>query len=328
MNYRGSYRRLLGNAISAMLGAIELYNKPLFQYRDEVVSILLINAWELLLKAIISKDGQSIYYPKKRGEPYRTLSCRDAFWKAANSSLWPTTTPAQPVRSNIDLIEIYRDNSVHFYNNSPFEALLYSLTQTSILNFRDIALQIFGMDVAKDISWRIMPLSFTNPIDPIAFMRGTEAKSKERSRAVQEYLAVLKDKIGKLEDDGLDSSRLLTVFSISLQSTKKVTDADVVVGISPDENADAVILSRRIDPNVTYPYRQKELLPKLKNLLTSHTFQAIVYAYKLRGDPKYCWADASGAVVRWSPETVKLIDALSAKEIRQALAEYAKRPKS
>jgi hypothetical protein len=28
MNYRGSYRRLLGNAIPAMLGAIELYNKP------------------------------------------------------------------------------------------------------------------------------------------------------------------------------------------------------------------------------------------------------------------------------------------------------------
>jgi len=87
MNYRGSSRRLLGNAVSAMLAAIEIYNKPLFQYRDEIVSILLINAWELLLKAVVSKDGQSIYYPKKRGEPYRTLTCRDAFWRAANSPL-------------------------------------------------------------------------------------------------------------------------------------------------------------------------------------------------------------------------------------------------
>jgi hypothetical protein len=308
-----------------MLGAIELYNKPLFQYRDEVVSILLINAWELLLKAIVSKDGQSIYYPKKRGEPYRTLSCRDAFWKAANSSLWPAATPAQPIRSNIELVEIYRDSSVHFYNNSSFGVLVYSLTQTSILNFRDIALQIFGKDVAKDISWRIMPLSFTNPIDPISFMRGTEAKDRGRSRAVQEFLTVLKDKIGELEDDGLDSSRLLTVFSVSLQSTKKVTDADVVVGISPDENTDAVIVPRRIDPNVTYPYRQKELLPKLKDSLTPHTFQAIVYTYKLRGNPKYWWADAYGGVVRWSPETVKFIDALSQKEIDQALAVYRER---
>lgn len=328
MNYRGSYRRLLGNAISAMLGAIELYNKPLFEYRDEVVSILLVNAWELLLKAIISKDGQSIYYPKKRGEPYRTLSCRDAFRKASNSSVWPAATPARPIRSNIELIEIYRDNSVHFYNNSSFGVLLYSLTQTSILNFRDIALQVFGKDVAKGISWRIMPLSFTNPIDPISFMRGAEAKDKARSRAVQEFLTVLKDKIGQLQGDGLDASRLLTIFSVSLQSTKKVTDADVVVGIAPGDYTDAVIVPRRIDPNVTYPYRQKELLPKLKGSLTSHTFQAIIYTFKLRGDPKYCWTDASGAVVRWSPETVKFVDALSQKEVDHALAVYKERSKS
>src|SRR4051794_10140651 len=79
VNYRGSSRRLLANGMSAMVGAIEIYNKPRFVYRDEVFSILLINAWELLLKAIVSKSGERIFYPKKRGVPYRTLSCRDAF---------------------------------------------------------------------------------------------------------------------------------------------------------------------------------------------------------------------------------------------------------
>lgn len=57
-----------------MLAAIEIYNKPQITYRDECFSILLINAWELLLKAIISKNKQRLYYPKKKGEPYRTLS--------------------------------------------------------------------------------------------------------------------------------------------------------------------------------------------------------------------------------------------------------------
>ena len=28
MNYRGSYKRLLGNSKSAMVAAIEVYNKP------------------------------------------------------------------------------------------------------------------------------------------------------------------------------------------------------------------------------------------------------------------------------------------------------------
>ena len=35
MNYRGSYRHLLRNAKAAMLAAIEIYNKPRFDYREE-----------------------------------------------------------------------------------------------------------------------------------------------------------------------------------------------------------------------------------------------------------------------------------------------------
>jgi hypothetical protein len=62
MNYRGSSRHLIRNAKSALLAAIEIYNKPGFQYRDECFVILLLNAWELYLKALISKSKASIYY--------------------------------------------------------------------------------------------------------------------------------------------------------------------------------------------------------------------------------------------------------------------------
>ena len=74
MNYFGSYRNLLQNAQAAMLAAIEIYNKPRFQYRDECFSILLINAWELILKALLSKNRKSIYYKKRRGEAYKTFT--------------------------------------------------------------------------------------------------------------------------------------------------------------------------------------------------------------------------------------------------------------
>ena len=65
MNYCGSYRKLLGNAKSAMMAAIEIYNKPMFGYRDECVVILLLNAWELLLKAILSKNKNQSIIPKR-----------------------------------------------------------------------------------------------------------------------------------------------------------------------------------------------------------------------------------------------------------------------
>jgi len=68
-----SYRRLLANAQSALVAAVEIYNKPAIEYRDEAFAILVVNAWELLLKAVLAKGKKDIFYPKKRGEPYRTL---------------------------------------------------------------------------------------------------------------------------------------------------------------------------------------------------------------------------------------------------------------
>lgn len=45
MNYCGSYRKLLENSKAAIMAAIEIYNKPTFQYRDECVVIEAYIAW-------------------------------------------------------------------------------------------------------------------------------------------------------------------------------------------------------------------------------------------------------------------------------------------
>jgi hypothetical protein len=74
MNPFGSYRALLANAMSALAAAVEIYNKPRIPYRDECTVILLVNAWELLLKAILSRKRVRIYYRKRRNQPYRTYS--------------------------------------------------------------------------------------------------------------------------------------------------------------------------------------------------------------------------------------------------------------
>lgn len=48
---RSRSRAMLDKSVSAMIAAIETYNKPDFRYREETFSVLCINAWELLLKA-------------------------------------------------------------------------------------------------------------------------------------------------------------------------------------------------------------------------------------------------------------------------------------
>ena len=44
---------LLNASKSAIFSAVEIHNKPQFLYRYPTVSMLIINAWELLLKAYI-----------------------------------------------------------------------------------------------------------------------------------------------------------------------------------------------------------------------------------------------------------------------------------
>ena len=83
-----SHRRMAANSLSAMLAAIEIYNKPRMEYRDEVTVLLVVNAWELALKAALKKAGRTIFYKKKRGEPYRTLAAEDALWSAWCFSDW------------------------------------------------------------------------------------------------------------------------------------------------------------------------------------------------------------------------------------------------
>lgn len=44
-------RLLTTKSVHAAVAAIEIYNKPNFSYREESFSLLMTNAWELLLKS-------------------------------------------------------------------------------------------------------------------------------------------------------------------------------------------------------------------------------------------------------------------------------------
>jgi hypothetical protein len=66
---------LLANAKSAMFAAIEIHNKPIFSYRYEICTILVINAWELSLKAYIARTMKSVRLVNKDGTSKPFLEC-------------------------------------------------------------------------------------------------------------------------------------------------------------------------------------------------------------------------------------------------------------
>lgn len=326
MNYRGSYRRLLGNSKAAMMATIEIYNKPTFSYRDECAVILLLNAWELFLKAILSKNDESVFYPKKRRQPYRTLSWQDAFTKA--SALFPAQIRPLATQRNLELLGTYRDNAVHFYNAPDFGVVVHALAQTSIKNFRDLLENAFGQRLETEINWRLMPIGIEPPIDVVTYIAG-RGTTPVKSSAVRQFLAELASAKEELIAAGEDTGRLMTIFNVKLESVKKIGDADVVVGVDADAGGDGPLaFTRTLNPNKTHPLRRKEICQKLPTLhgkpFTTHVFDAIVWKHELKTKPQYCWEADEGVLIKYSHDTVAFIKRLAPADCDTAVADYKK----
>jgi hypothetical protein len=170
--------QLVDKAISAMISAIEVYNKPDFKYREETFSILAINAWELLLKAkwlsennnkirslyVQSSekkaDGTDYKYPK-----IKLTSCGNPFTHSLDHlaiRLRDQKTLDGAAYLNVSALREIRDSSVHFYHSSPlFAQRLQEVGSANVKNFVMASKQWFAVDLSK-YNFYLMPLAFVS----------------------------------------------------------------------------------------------------------------------------------------------------------------------
>jgi len=197
---------------------------------------------------------------------------------AKAETYFPKTLPALPTRKNLERLSTYRDNSVHFYNASGFSVILYSLAQTSIVNFRDLLYDSFQINLGKEISWQLLPLGLKSPIDALQYISQGADREKGSAAAVRQFLGELANTSKEVDNAGLDSGRLMSVFTVKLESTKKIEKADFVVGVEKAGSAAGPLtIVKTQDPNVTHPLRQKDVVREIGDLhgrpFTSYTFK-------------------------------------------------------
>jgi len=280
---------------------------------------------ELVIKSVLSKNGLSVFYPKLRKQPYRTYALMDAFRKAEPHL--PASLGVQALRLNVELLSTYRDNAIHFYNTPHFGAVIYALAQTSIVNLKDLLKAVFDVELSDDITWHLLPLGLDTPIDPIDYISGRKTGGKQ-SDAVKQFLAQIAQSTLALESQNLDTGRLLTVFKVKLESTKKIENSDLVVGVqkAADAGAGPLIVAKPMDPNLTHPLRTMALVKAVGQLhneeFTSGVFQAIAWKHGLKTNPIFCWQDMDGNLIKYSHEAVAFIKRLTSGDVQLAKAEY------
>jgi hypothetical protein len=323
-----SYKRLTDNSLSAVLAAIEAYNKPRMTYRDEITVMLVVNAWELALKATLRKQNKSIFYSKKRGQPYRSIALDDCLGRITAMNLWPAGIDGPAVMANIKALAEYRDRAIHLYNAQGLGAVIYPFLQQNVLNYRDFMLAKFNKDLADTITWQLLPLGATAPADAVQFMRVDS--SATMISEVREFIDVLRDYMDEAEEAGGDMARVATIYDINMQSVKKMTSADLIVAI--DQTADGQVVLKKTDPNDTHPYNQKELLKRVNSrrkgrALTTYDHTAICWKENLREDEKYAWKHDNGSSHVWSGEAVSYLASLPDDYWNKVRKEYQTRDK-
>lgn len=322
-----SHVRLFDNAHSAMLSAIELFNKPRIEYRNEITVILVVNAWELALKGLLRQNRIRIFKPKVRTRAYESLSLDTCLEVARNRTLWPTGIDGAAVTVNIQALQRFRNQAIHLYNAKGLGSVAYSYLQQNVLNFRDFLVAVSGRDLAESITWDLLPLGATTPSQAVQFMR-VDADSRAIP-AIDAFLEELRKGIESVEQEGGDTGRIYTYYDVNLHSKKQASAADLSVNVSSDGNGKVVI--RASDPNNNHPHNATALLKnvnmrrKIGRTLNEYDRDAAVWFAKLKEQPVYAWKHDTSPSPVYSNEAVTFLAKKDDAYFDSARAQYSKR---
>lgn len=253
------HERLIDKSIAAAISSIEIYNKPDFKYREEIFTVLIINAWELLLKGKILKDnndkieclyiddGSGGHKLSRNGKPL-TIEIN----KAMNVLEVPQT-----VADNIKYLLEVRDTAIHLYNDTALGYLLYTLGAASLQNYQKLIVDWFDRSLL-DYNFYILPLGFAYNFKTLSLLD----LEKE-----PEVISDLIKSVSSTQSSIVKSDDFFFVCEITTQIKKKVQytkdPIDLSVGVD-SEAKEKVLVERLVHLTDKYPFSYSDLYKKIK----------------------------------------------------------------
>jgi hypothetical protein len=250
---------LLSKAVAACISAIEVYNKPDFRFRNENFAILIINAWELLLKARILLDSddniEDIYARDKTGAVLNSKSGnpRTISLMTAAERLHASGIVTRAALENLKILSCIRDEAVHLAaEDFEMNRRLQEVGVAGVRNFATAATGWFGYDFGQ-FNMFLMPLSFSGSVN--TEIVGTRTVQAER---IFRFVSSIQD--AESNDDDPD-------FSVALRLDARFVKTDAAdalnVRISRDPSATPIRLTDD-DLFERFPYTHAQLIDVLR----------------------------------------------------------------
>ncbi|MBQ5557557.1 MAG: DUF3644 domain-containing protein [Aeriscardovia sp.] len=285
---------LLDSSQAALFAGIEIHNKPHIAFRYPTTTILIINAWELALKAYVYKHIGKKQLFKKDGVHTKSFSnvltlTQDNINKDEKNKKF------QAVYKNLDCLSDYRNSYVHFIE-SKLDPIIFSLISKAVLNYDSFVKKYFNRDVTKDDNLIILPVGMKLPFDPIDYLK------QDYSKAHNEFVNRVVQSIRELNENGVQES-IVVGFDVYADRVHDAKNADIIAALD-NNSPDAIPLRKsmsiqvtddpnapafRIEPDLP-PLRYKDLCKKAKEIMPSIRRNSVFYkALKtIKDDQKLC----------------------------------------
>lgn len=245
---------LLDSSQSALFAGIEIHNKPHIDYRYPTSVILIINAWELALKAYVYKfiNKKSIYEKDRK----HTISFSKALMLVRddiNKNM--KNNQYKAVFENLGLLNDYRCSNVHFIESS-LDPIIFMLISKAVLNYDQFLRDFFKKDITKDDNLIILPVGFRLPFNPVEYLM------RDYGQVHNDFVNNVIDTVRELQKENIKDS-IVIGFNVYTASVKKIENSDIVAAI--DQENGKVVLTKSIritdDPKAPAMRLEQSVLP-------------------------------------------------------------------
>ena len=288
---KSTKKLLLDASQAALFAGIEIHNKPNIAYRYPTATILIVNAWELALKAYVYQ-----YIGKKKiyeADGKHTIPLSKALALVRDHvNAAEKNKKFMAVAENIFQLNEYRCSNIHFAEGA-LDPVVFMLLAKAVLNYDAFVKKYFNKDISKEDNLIILPIGLKLPFDPIDYLKQSFAGAQN------DFVNAVIQSIRELDGAGVEDS-IVVGFSLITDKVKNVKNADILAALTNEEGA--VPLQRAIrytdDPNAPEmrvrpnlpPLRYADLQAKLKEKKPTIKFGKVFYAALkiIKANKNYC----------------------------------------
>lgn len=300
---RGLKGRLVNSSIDAYVLALETINRISVRYRVEAFTMLIVNAWELLIKARIihvAGSNDAIYSNTDRRQPHRSLDVRGCVRR-----VYPDENDLK--RKNLEFIIRERDKAVHLViDRIPKEML--AVFQSSVVNYHHELLDWFGVSLSDRVPVGMMSLVYD--LGPEQFDLSNKILRRRLGAEAVAYMAERQGEIRRLQEQFGYAQEFASEVQFNVTVTNNPRGGDVVLrgGTGGRETG---VLDKPRDAANTHPYRAAQVVGVInlaladRHRITSHDLVCVRQAHNIQANPAYFFqSNISGSFPQYSDQFV------------------------